>query len=54
LLFAEKVDNELLVVLDKVIIQALVSKILAKMLSPKGVEGVQQGKFRALAIVQAN
>lgn len=45
LLFAQEVDNELLVVLDEVIGQALALEILAKVLAPQGVELVEEGKL---------
>lgn len=55
LLFSEEVDDELLVVLDEVVRQPLVTEIVAVMLSPHGIKGVQEGKLgTASVVVQAN
>ena len=45
LLLAQKVHNELLVVLDEVVRQALVGQILTKVFPPQRVEGIKQGEF---------
>ena len=42
LLLAEKVDDELLVVLDEVVLQALLPQVVAEVLAPPRIEGIQQ------------
>lgn len=42
----QEVDNELLVIPYEIVRQALVAQVLPKVLSPQGIEGVQQGEFR--------
>lgn len=46
LLFLQKVDNKLLVLLNEIIGQPLVLKVLSEVLSPKGVESFQQSELR--------
>lgn len=55
LFFSEEVDNELLVVFDKVVRQSLVAEVLAEMLSPHRIKSIQEGKLRAApTIVEAD
>jgi hypothetical protein len=41
----QKIDNKLLILFDKVISQALLLQVVAKGLSPLGIEGVEDGKL---------
>jgi hypothetical protein len=45
LFLSQEVDNELLVLLDEVVGQSFVLKIRSKVLTPEGVERIQQSEF---------
>lgn len=46
LFIPQEVDNKLLVLLDEVVGQSLVLEVLAKMLAPQGIKGIQHGELR--------
>lgn len=55
LFFSQEVDNELLVVLDEVVRQSLVAQVLAEVLAPHGIKGIQEGELRtAPGVVEAD
>jgi hypothetical protein len=45
LLFAQEIDDEFLIVLDEVVVQALVGQVLPEMLAPQGIERIKQRKL---------
>lgn len=54
LLFSQEVYNELLVIFDEVIREALVLQVLTEMLSPERVESIKKREFRRrLGAIQA-